>query len=572
MKKELKRVFGCLTAGALLVGSGFMGACGKESGTGEEGGYENRSVVAYVPMDDRPVNIDRVEYLAESLDYTLVMPDADLYKTHLDNQEVNSNGTQYGDRNAILQWLKTTEADEYVVSLDQVLSGGLVESRIFTEEDLRETYRIIDDLLEVIGDKRAVVTDTVVRLASTLGYGGYGTDVYEGLRAYGATARAVLSGEDLNIENIVKGYPYDENGEKIPYGIEEGIVFEHLAVRERKLKIADYYLEKVKTKTNIYTVYGVDDSSPKNTVQSNEIDYISGKLKNGVVFSACDELALMSFTRLYLENFQNEISVNVSYFGGGEELSCEYDTGTLEESMEKHLEALNIAENENAELQVLVLTQPESGLKEDYETSAVELTEKAKLYIEKKKPVIVIDESTTSLYATYRKLQGELIQKVDLGMLLAYSNWNTGANAIGVALANGAARYGYLKYGKVTKRGNEAFLKTLAFSYVKDIAYKSMYCERIGNYIVNTLKADKDNFYADLGKSGVEELNGYTERTLLADSGTCGIKAILKNFNRSDYIVSLKKYRTETHKTASVTSFYFPWYRIFEMAFSVNFS
>lgn len=570
MRKQLKRSFGCLLVGALFIGSGFS-ACGKENGKGEEG-YENNSVVAYVPMDDRPVNIDRVEYLAESLDYTLVMPDADLYKTHLDNQEINSNGTQYGDRNAILEWLKNTEADEYVLSLDQLLSGGLVQSRIFTEDDLGETYRIIDDLLEIIGDKRAVVADTVVRLASTLGYGGYGMDVYEGLRAYGATARAVLSGEDLTIENIVKGYPYDEKGEKIPCDIEEDIVLEHLAVRERKLKIADYYLEKVKTKTNIYTVYGVDDSSPKKTVQTNEIEYISEKLKNGVVFSACDELALMGFTRLYLENFRENISVHVSYFGGGEELSCEYDTGTLQESMTKHLEALHIAEEENAELQVLVLTQPESGLKEDYERAAVALTEQAKLYIERKKPVIVIDESTASLYATYRKLQGELVQNVDLGMLLSYSNWNTGANSIGVALANGVARYGYLKYGRVTERGNEAFLKTLVFSYVKDITYKAMYCDRIGNYIANTLKANKDNFYADLGKSGVEELKAYTERTLLADSGNCGVKAILKNFNRSEYIVSLKKYRTETHKTASVTSFYFPWYRIFEMAFSVNFS
>ena len=50
----------------------------------DDGGEETR--VAYVPLDDRPVNTDRVEYLAGSLGYELVMPDAEAYRTRLDEQ------------------------------------------------------------------------------------------------------------------------------------------------------------------------------------------------------------------------------------------------------------------------------------------------------------------------------------------------------------------------------------------------------------------------------------------------------------------------------------------------------
>ena len=47
---------------------------------------ENSSAVAYVPLDDRPDNVGRVQYLAESLGYTLHMPEEWMYKTLLDGQ------------------------------------------------------------------------------------------------------------------------------------------------------------------------------------------------------------------------------------------------------------------------------------------------------------------------------------------------------------------------------------------------------------------------------------------------------------------------------------------------------
>ena len=72
-----------------------------QSGTVED--YER--TIAYVPLDDRPDNLERAVYLAESLGYTVLLPDVDLYATRLDGQARNENGTGHGDRGALLRIL-----------------------------------------------------------------------------------------------------------------------------------------------------------------------------------------------------------------------------------------------------------------------------------------------------------------------------------------------------------------------------------------------------------------------------------------------------------------------------------
>lgn len=73
----------------------------------DDGGEKTR--VAYVPLDDRPVNTDRVEYLAGSLGYELVMPDAEAYRTRLDEQPLGESGLKYGDRAALYEWVLEQE-------------------------------------------------------------------------------------------------------------------------------------------------------------------------------------------------------------------------------------------------------------------------------------------------------------------------------------------------------------------------------------------------------------------------------------------------------------------------------
>ena len=74
---------------------------------------DSAPAIAYVPLDDRPDNVERVVYLAESLGYTLLMPEADDYRTRLSGQPLNENGTQSGDRAtaSFSPWTSCSPAD-----------------------------------------------------------------------------------------------------------------------------------------------------------------------------------------------------------------------------------------------------------------------------------------------------------------------------------------------------------------------------------------------------------------------------------------------------------------------------
>lgn len=102
--------------------------------------------VAYIPIDNRPVNYDRVKMLAKSVGFELLMPEEDTFRTALDNMKPNKNGSTYGDREKLLNWLKETDktCDYFVLSLDQLLSGGLVASRWLDNTDLTFEFEVAD--------------------------------------------------------------------------------------------------------------------------------------------------------------------------------------------------------------------------------------------------------------------------------------------------------------------------------------------------------------------------------------------------------------------------------------------
>ena len=123
MKHLFKRVTACLLCVAMLVIPMQLSPVAAEAA--------EKTVLAYVPLDDRPVVVDRVVYGAGSAGFDIVLPpDASWYQTHLDNQLVNKDNpdTKYTDERqvgngaAIMDWLEEMEAsgcDHYIIHLDQ---------------------------------------------------------------------------------------------------------------------------------------------------------------------------------------------------------------------------------------------------------------------------------------------------------------------------------------------------------------------------------------------------------------------------------------------------------------------
>ena len=241
-----KRILAAVLVCALLAG------CGRQAAAPAEETPEERPVIAYVPLDDRPDNVERVVYLAESVGYTLAMPEADLYRTRLDGQPANENGTQYGDLAALYEWVLAQEAagcDRYMLSMDQLLSGGLVNSR-HTAESLTVTLsdgrtmtdtELLERLLTALaadGNNRVWLLDSVMRLAPTVGYAGFGIEEYNALRSYGAAPRKEASGAELTVEAVTADYRLGGGGAVLraaDFGLTEEQADTYLSARRRKL-------------------------------------------------------------------------------------------------------------------------------------------------------------------------------------------------------------------------------------------------------------------------------------------------------------------------------------------------
>ncbi len=489
--------------------------------------------VAYVPIDNRPVNKERVEYLAESVGIELLMPQEELYRTALDNMEPNTDGSTTGNREALLQWLLETDrvCDHFIISLDQMTSGGLVSSRWLSNTDLSLEYAIIDAILALSQSNTVYVFDTVMRLASTVDYQGYGLQEYNAFRAYGRVERKLLEKEELTIENIVAGYAYDKNGNRIAIDVSEEARVSYHASRERKLKIIDYLLQSTKGKIDFLYI-GVDDSSPQNTVQTNEIHYIKFLMgSRGALSAATDELGLCCLARM-ASDFYGAAKVSLSYFGPGKDQPADgYDIGTLDESAKTHLSALSgiQVEADREALQVLFLTYGSKNVHRE------ELLQQLKANQRRQIPTAVIDVSEAP------EILAELLigdEEVNLCRLLGYSSWNTAANAMGIALSQSVARYAYLcSVESSTAQADVGFLKAMTFAYIKDISYKCF-------------------------SSSLEDLeNG---------SSPCSVQKVIARINNGSIITSLKDYKTLSCGEVEVSNFCYPWNRTFEMTFCIN--
>lgn len=489
--------------------------------------------VAYIPIDNRPVNKDRVEYLAQSVGIELIMPKEEHYRTALDNMNPNADGSTIGNREELLKWLRDMDetCDYFIISLDQALSGGLVGSRWLSNTDLTFEYEIADAIIELCKNNTVFLFDTVMRLASTVDYQGYDLDTYNAFRSYGQAARKPLQGDELTIENIIAGYRYDQNGGKVSTPLPEQMLEQYHASRARKLILADYILRNAGDAMEFIYV-GVDDSSPQTTIQTNEINYLTNLIGDrGVLSAATDELGMCCLARMATMLY-GEVKIGLTYYGPGKDLAADsFDIATLGENIGTHLVCLKATETDSKTegLQVLILTRESS------DSDRASLLEQLRANCQNHIPTVVLDVSENAAL-----LGASLFEDSDINVaeLLGYSSWNTAGNAMGIALSQGIARYAYLSSVKTSTAESDAgFLKSLTFGYIKDISYK--------------------RFHYDL--FGFE-----------TDSFACSPSAVLAKINNGKIITSLQTYTVSDHGNVRVSNFRYPWNRKFEMTFDIQ--
>lgn len=582
--KHAKRLWAAVLALVLLAGCG--GQRTEPLPYPEPAASEPGKTVAYVPLDDRPDNVERVEYLAESLGYTLAMPEKVLYRTALDHQPKNFDSLQRGEPWSLFTWVLEQEAagcDRYILSLDQLHSGGLVASRSMTGYDVElpgggtvQVHSMLEKLLTALSaDENNVVwlLDSVMRLAPTVGYEGGTLEDYNAIRAFGALPRRTLEGEALNLENLDESYWWGPNGEDLRSRTKEEGTYEtalrHVRSRGRKMMLS-YVVQDTLRKPgyeNFRLLIGIDDSSLEDCIQKNEIAYLRQGLRTDGdgkqldwLLSGVDDLAFKAVARLYLDEtgWQGD-SACVQYFGGTEDRpACEYDFQPLTEIMEEHLAFFNLTEAEGAELQILVLTQPEDETKKD--TYRKQLIGALRECGKAQRSTVLMDASNGT-YGT--EVYKALTKETNLGSLIAYSGMLDMAIVTGTALSHGAARYAVLKTGENTDAIDRAWARTLADSILKDFCYKGVVRNDLLAYIRNDLGGDPNNFWSpELDR---EDLLSRLEEGMEKETAP-----VIRNLERSRFLSSLNPLEERRWGGIALENYRFPWDRAFEIGMDIR--
>ena len=576
MKNFFTRLSVCLLAVAMLCGCAPSGSGADSSAPAAKVRTPDNGTIAYVPLDDRPVNTDRVVYLANSLGYRVAMPKSSWYHTCLDKQDSNPGGLRYGNRAALLEWVENQEASgchRYILSLDQLLSGGLVNSRSMTAQPVKLSdgavlteMQVIDRLLKRLGsnpDNQVYLLDTVMRLAPTVGYGGFDLVGYDALRGYGMEARPALNGDALTVDAIVRDYGLDKHGSVISLKSGSPLTASdlraYLVSRERKLRLTDHALSAARGMKNIHFLIGVDDSASSSSVQTNEIAYLKRAVSGrGALLSGADEDGMLAVCRLYEDTvFTGKgPAVQVRYFGGSENgTSSDYDHQPMTEVVSAHLDYLGLkAVKSSRQLQILVLTAPKEPAR------AVQYCDHLITALQKNQadgvPTILLDAAKNSYGGTFQKL---LVKKVRLGELLGYAGFYDLANVTGIALSNGVARWLCLTQQKGCSDAQSLdFLRTLSDSLLKDICWKNVAKPVLADYIRTQLKGNPDNFC----DPQIDQKKAEEELQKRMSSATA---AVVQNFSKTNVVTALAPTQTQGCGGLYLSDLSFPWRRVFEI-------
>ncbi|TYB93022.1 DUF4127 family protein [Micromonospora sp. WP24] len=448
-----------------LLAAGVAGVTTAAIGRPASAGPGRRQrTVALVPLDDRPVNTYCPEMTAASAGAQVRLPPRDLLGRFF----------VPGDGAAVARWLTAVEGvDGYVVSVSMLAYGGLIASRTAgpTLASALENVAAIRTLRSTRPDAVIEVHDTIQRLAIT----STGTDL-DNYRTL-LVDWAKLYDQVVNLGQEELRAQLDAVRAQIP----DQVVEDYLAARARNHQVNRLMVEWVADGTITHLVLSEDDTAPVGLARAErvELEALVEQLDVGdrvEIFPGADEVDALLVARVIAAGAAP--TYRVEYAGvSGEEWTAQLEGIPFAENIRRHVTAVGgrvVAGDADIVLAVntpsAVATQRAADLDAFVDSIGGLLAAGT--------PVIVVDPLIVN--KADHELVTRMEARLDLAALLSYSGWNTGGNALGLALSHGTARWAYLRssgsgYGVPEMRGpGLAHAEYLLYRFVKDDPWKNV--------------------------------------------------------------------------------------------------
>ena len=517
-------------------------------------------LISYIPIDDRDIHTTRIIYLAESGGYQLEMPDSKYYQTHIDKGENSYTGfnTKYGNPEKLASWLLEQEeagCDYYVISLDQLFSGGLLGSTYLSDKDM-EVYdndavtKAKKAFGKIISDQNnhVYLIDSVVGLTVVPGFMDINANDSVLLTQYSSLARKSLTGEDLTIKKIKENYSLNVDGSAMQTALDAKKLNKYLDARERKLKLSDFIIDRIsksKNKSNVHLFIGIDGAISTSNIMANDISYIKNiaaeKKVDGIVRVGVSSLSEEIFSDMVLDAAPEKLNVKVNFYGG-KDLAVAGSGETYAQFMTNLLSDLDIGVvTDKPDFEILVYSRTDDPAARVANTN--NLLNKYLSNITNHIPTVIINDADYSQdRVLIDKLSNYDASKVPMGYLIGYSNWNGFIHSSRIGVCEGVVRYVYLTGSKKDSKNDKGFLKVMGESFVEDMGYLPMPNKNYNN--------QKD----------IE--------TALVNMTT----RVDRNFTSANYISSIDPYEENGIRSFNTYHYVFPWSRVNEVSFDVSIS
>lgn len=424
--------------------------------------------IVFLPLDERPCNVKFPQVLFDGKSFTVVCP-----------PEFGSK-KEPADFHILEEFLlrECRNGDGLVLSVDMLLYGGLVPSRLhrLTNQELFSRLELIRELKRVNPALKIYAFHCIMRCPTYSSadeepdyYGQYG----EAIHKLGAARHKVLRGEE-EARGQAEGLE-----SRIPWEYLE----DYLARRTKNLELNLAMLTLMEEGVAEFLVVPQDDAAPlgftamdqeqvRRTVREKRLQH------KVLIYPGADELGLTLLARMRNELENRCPGVFVQY--ASEEARFvvpPYEDRPLGETVRYQLAAAGcrpVVAPEEADF-ILAMTapganmvgaavQPRLDLDYDVRRSLSPFFTELCYWLDAGKPVSICDNAYTN--GGDLELLSMLDASGRLMQVAGYAGWNTSANTMGTAIAEGV-RYLY--------EGRDAVcLDFLALRYLEDCGYDAM--------------------------------------------------------------------------------------------------
>lgn len=494
--------------------------------------------VVLLPLDERPCNFKFPKLLFEEKDFQVICPDK------LGDKKVPA------DLPAVEKFLlqECKSADAAVIAMDTLLYGGLIPSRLhhFSQE---EVQRRLDILRTIKKDNPAI---KIYAFQCIMRCPRYSSDDEEP-DYYG------YCGEEIHrlgrlIHKETLSMECEEDKEQLLERIPQEALSDYVSRREFNLAFNLKSLELVKEGIVDFFVIPQDDSAPYGYTAMDQMkvrrEVARLKLWNrAVIYPGADELEMTLLSRVMNMAHGRQPKVYVKYASVHAPflIPC-YEDRALGETVKYHLMAAGCIQTDSLQEADFVLAlsagayemieapgQPAHNRNYDVERNLTEFVYAIQSYMEESIPVTVGDNA----YANGSDL--ELVALLDTNELLlklaGYAGWNTSANTIGTAVAEGVK---YLYYDD-----NDTHRQFLVLRYLEDAGY----CAVVRQHITDQILPSMGMTYFD-----IQDREG-----MVSDK-------VMEELNRF-----AREYLTSIYEHISIEKVIMPWKRMFETDIEVIF-